>query len=580
MIKTGMIKNLIKLFIVILFVSQFTYLASHAYAQTSSVGIQFVVNSGNTRIEPGQEFNVEVKVHPQNQDLTSIALDVDLSNTFGCLVNVRGNELVDFTPVSSRDIALGNQGLTEDQTTDNLYHFVGTLTNTRAPFTGNDYIKITTLHFKAHSTPQSSCSIPLSDFNVTKVGVSGFISSDQPSAVTFSIEPPAPTPTSTPSPTSMPEVETTGFKIAESSSLDGDDINWDELLIIPQDQYKGKYSYEFKAKTCRVDDTDCVSFPRGIRNICVKFYHSNNTSSDSFCSSISLVPKPVISSVSCNLNSSGAGTVVTVKGANFGTDPGAMRIGSRANNLERIDIPAGGWTNNQVVANLNSQLEGAKFVRLTVAEDYSARDSLCQIGLSQISFKASLACRSLDKPLTSAALEVSDFQSGGSVYKNDKNTFDAEGIPVGLFPKIEEGRDYKISIRAPSTLKRTIFFKAARGTTVLSAFNLPVGDISPEVGDGLINARDFSTLKSQWTLISDTQKRADLNLDGRVNSLDYSCLVSNFNKSNEEVDQRPRVIPPPQLPGIDIIPSPTISAGIGTTEPATTSGPLVPPAPF
>ena len=139
---------------------------------------------------------------------------------------------------------------------------------------------------------------------------------------------------------------------------------------------------------------------------------------------------------------------------------------------------------------------------------------------------------------------------------------DNEGKPQGLNNKFERDKNYALIIKAPGTLARKVEFRTSGGTTVLDPISFPVGDIAPaSAPDGKINALDRSLLVSQWNASSDVAKTGDFNGDSRINSLDYACMRINFKDSDQTYSPPAFASPTPTpIPTASPTPSPTPGA--------------------
>lgn len=234
---------------------------------------------------------------------------------------------------------------------------------------------------------------------------------------------------------------------------------------------------------------------------------------------------PVI--ISCVLSFEGNNTVLNLTGENFATASGAIK--SRDTTLQVKE-----WKVNKIKAVLPNAPEGEILpVSLTNADG--------QIGIGQCSAISQLAigakffCRAPSShDMDNVDLSLAGAYKEGTKVKQ-KVKVDKEGIIQGLTQKLEAGKNYKLSLKAPHSLRKTVAFTAGEGATNISDFVLPIGDIFPvDTGDGVINGFDKSELNRQWIISQTTAGRSgDFNQDGRVNAFDWACMRYDFNKSSD-----------------------------------------------
>jgi hypothetical protein len=345
-----------------------------------------------------------------------------------------------------------------------------------------------------------------------------------------------------PSPSAAaPTVVTETVKIVEDNTrntIPENDPIWDDVTIVTEKPYtevSGK-KLPFTLRDLVCVTTPCDPTPAGDRWVHVLFIGKDNAGNvvkKSESKNIYLALAPKVDAITCDIAASG-GTTVKIDGSRFGSTVGSVKLGNQ--NAQPANIT---WTNTTVTANISSAAAGNEDVVLTTPEGQSVT-SKCTLGKSQVDFTASLACRSVSKALTTASIEIKEAvgvgttattTAGNSVFKQPTVGFDSSGKAQNVLPQLTEGKDYIMSIQAPSSLKKNISFKAGKGTTVLQAFDLPLGDIDPERTDCKINSLDIRRLYAEWASNSDaSNRRADLNQDGRVNSIDYACMRSNFDK--------------------------------------------------
>lgn len=187
---------------------------------------------------------------------------------------------------------------------------------------------------------------------------------------------------------------------------------------------------------------------------------------------------------------------------------------------------------------LAQNTKASLFATLTrKADGRSVVSAPCKIGVSQIAVNLSPICRSISSQ-TGGTISNVDFQAiedkvGGQQVKQ-KVEINGDGTIQGLQAVLNTGQDYKISVKAPRSLRKTSSITASSGTSVAN-FTLPLGDIFPLVtGDGTINTLDYSELRREWGSAANASARpGDLNDDGVVNSVDYSCMRLFFDQKDD-----------------------------------------------
>lgn len=348
---------------------------------------------------------------------------------------------------------------------------------------------------------------------------------------------------------------TTDFRISEDPSLDpanGDTSTspaWDQVPTSLRFRYNpnstNQFDYTFLPQVCVTQP--CDPYPRGVRTVFVLFigHDRNNQEKRQVEKNFILLAKPpVISGANCEISVTGAGSVVTINGLHFGDSSVQGSVAVTGNTLSSITT----WSNERVVANLSNTISGTPDVTVTTAEGQTSNRASCAIGASRLDFTASLACRTA-QPLSQAELEVLETNisigvgstaslgvgtsavSTGTVFPKANVSFDRDGRAQIALPNLIEGKAYKLILKARNALRKVVSFVAAKGTSVLGNAEVAVGDVYPDRGDCIVNTFDVSEMTRSWSLDKDVQRKADLNGDNRVNSIDYSCLVNNFNKT-------------------------------------------------
>lgn len=288
---------------------------------------------------------------------------------------------------------------------------------------------------------------------------------------------------------------------------------------------------------------------------------------------------PVITSTSCGFDPSGDGTLVTLIGSNFGIheDQGSGEVKINGQTAEIVS-----WTSEEVdqtpsatptatasatvtpsptsTATSGAQLSwssklvlGAKTTRSRIAakvksklagriplqlklDDGRTTSATCTVNTTTVEFTAKVSCRpSGDFSASDVSIAVTEATSGAKPIIRTKIRLDKGGTPPSDFvPVLEKAKKYNLLIKAPKTVARKVEFTTQDGSNVLSTIILPIGDIAPAGNsDGKINALDKSELVREWSTSGDTAKPGDFNMDGRVNSMDWSCMRENINKEDE-----------------------------------------------
>lgn len=248
---------------------------------------------------------------------------------------------------------------------------------------------------------------------------------------------------------------------------------------------------------------------------------------------LNLVPAdPIITNLSCKVDLSNKGMKVGMKGKNFGD-----RNVIKANGT---NIAIANWSDTDITGTLaNPPLDptqGQNFTIEVTRGDGQKIENSCAIGVSQISLGAKVFCRAPSQlNVDNVDITLVEAASGARPVRK-KLQIDQNGVIQGLTNLFQNGACYKLGIKAPKSIRKVVEFQAGDGTTVIPEFHLPVGDIYPGSGDGKINSNDRSEIIRQWSASvpsSGNTKTGDFNLDGLINSFDFSCMIFDFNAEDQ-----------------------------------------------
>ncbi len=290
----------------------------------------------------------------------------------------------------------------------------------------------------------------------------------------------------------------------------------------------------------------------GVKQIWVQFQHPDGSTRVDHVT-FDLVDKvPQITGLACNLDISKQSLRITVDGNFFGTTIGKVTSVSPTGTP---DIQ--GWTNKQIIASLKNPNipinEGQRFqIKVERPDGFESPTAVCAVDKSLVSLGARIFCREPGKfDATDVDLTiVSSPDDKGKVSKvEEKVTISKDGEINNLKTQLQVGKNYAVSIKAPSSLRRTAVFTAMEGTTEIlrpdgAPFILPIGDIAPKINvDGQINTLDRAELIRQWKILgqADAKLTGDFNRDTRVNSIDWACMQYDFGSSDEPL--------PVEIPG-------------------------------
>ncbi|MBI2017820.1 IPT/TIG domain-containing protein [Candidatus Daviesbacteria bacterium] len=295
-------------------------------------------------------------------------------------------------------------------------------------------------------------------------------------------------------------------------------------LVRPYTSHPLNLTYPFKEPITRGEK----------RNLYVKFFDNNNKpSNDGVPYTETIVfnvaaPAPVISGINCKYIQNELGTLITVNGTNFGTQgKGTVKVGS-----QQAEVAA--WNNTAISASVDQRLETSTRVTVTLDDGKTVADN-CAVNTTTLTFTARNQCIK-DNNFAASNVDVKIFENGSEPIFRQQIRLDKDGKPQSFAPKLEKNKKYTMLLKAPGALAKKVEFNTgSNNTTIIDPFTLAVGDIYPRNNpDGSVNNFDISELKRQWAPTKDTQTNADLNNDGRVNNVDWSCLRLNVGKSDEE----------------------------------------------
>ncbi len=246
-------------------------------------------------------------------------------------------------------------------------------------------------------------------------------------------------------------------------------------------------------------------------------------------------PSPIITGFSCEVDitktDNSSDLLFKFIGANFGSTKGNITLGdgTAVNNIDS-------WSNIFVSARLNNPplsqtAVGAQYTAfLTTKDGQKSLSQQCRVGITQISLGAKLFCRkemNFDQDNIDLTLILDKDHAQKS---REKVTIDKDGNITNIKTKLKSGESYIACIKAPLSLRKcSSAFTALAGNNILT-IDLPVGDYN---GDGAINNFDKSILQSQWGPMNAT-KNCDVNRDGACNSFEWSCMLHDFNASNQK----------------------------------------------
>ena len=350
-------------------------------------------------------------------------------------------------------------------------------------------------------------------------------------------------------PSSTPNLPGTSFyKVAETEAgLAG-------AILLPYTSHVQIHNFAFSSGT------------PGVRQIWAEFIGANGTTRKEHISVEIIDPSPQITSLDCSLDISKQNLKVTLNGARFGNGNGKITVDGK-------DAQILSWGANQITASIKPQgsLDDGKLFKIqaTMSDSKILPEVSCQVGTTLISLGARLFCREPGK-FDLNGVKVTLVDDGGNKVEEEV-TVDTAGVIKNLKTKLQVGKLYVISVKAPYSLRKNALFTAASGTNVISPadgkpFILPVGDIAPVIlQDGKINTLDRSEIVRQWSILGTTTKTADFNRDTKVKSIDWACMRYDFNAEDEAIPDRAELASPSPVPSF------APSASVGSSPAASVS---------
>lgn len=247
---------------------------------------------------------------------------------------------------------------------------------------------------------------------------------------------------------------------------------------------------------------------------------------------------PKISSFSCTVDIAKQNLKVEVAGQDLGEQTG--KITSDGNAIDILE-----WKKNSVTGILKKPSlptdDTQTFkIKLTRNDGIATEEIPCRVDTSLISLGAKVFCRQEGQfDVANVKVTIKDQTDNKT---DEAVTIDKNGAIQGLKTKLQSGKRYLISIKAPNSLRRNAFFTASIGTSIVTAddgstFILPIGDIAPaNAPDGVINSADRAILTRQWIASKTSTKNltGDFNRDLRVNSFDWACMRYDFGKNDDK----------------------------------------------
>ncbi len=347
-----------------------------------------------------------------------------------------------------------------------------------------------------------------------------------------------PTPSLASTPSASPAAVKIEYRIAEGNTTADAKFN---LGAATYSDYKPVSS----TSTMRLPYTFANLKINDVRYIAVQF-KKGDKQTDSFVTKLIgfVGPTPTVSGFACDVNIAGSAVanspssdlLLTFTGTGFGSQSGTITLASGGT------VSVDSWTDTMVVGRLSnlqpsSTATGTNYsAALTAKSGQKAQDlqgrqeQSCLVGITQISLGAKLFCRAqrdFDQDNVELVLILNKDRNQKT---SEKVTIDKDGNITDIKTKLKSGENYIACIKAPFSVRKcSPPFSAVSGNNILS-MDLPVGDYN---GDGAINNFDKSILENQWGPMN-TNKNCDVNRDGFCNSFEWSCMLHNFNASDQQ----------------------------------------------
>ncbi len=281
----------------------------------------------------------------------------------------------------------------------------------------------------------------------------------------------------------------------------------------------------------------------GLKTIYAEFIYSNGKTVQKKSSIEAVAPDPKITNLTCGKDLTGRGLSLTIKGNNFlaKNTQSQIKINNATANITNWSNPNGG-VQTVTATYEDSKLtpeQGQQYNITLIRADGRTDTASCLVGVSQLSLGAKVWCRQPSKyDQDNVEVVIAEAITGGKRIET-KVKIDKDGNLQGINNQLKAGACYRMSIKAPKSVRRVVEFQAQEGSTIIPDFRLPIGDIYPDGGgDGKINASDRSEIIRQWSAIRSSSnsgslvKTGDLNIDSVINSFDFSCMMYDYNEGD------------------------------------------------
>ncbi|QQG43243.1 MAG: IPT/TIG domain-containing protein [Candidatus Daviesbacteria bacterium] len=239
---------------------------------------------------------------------------------------------------------------------------------------------------------------------------------------------------------------------------------------------------------------------------------------------------PTITNVDCRQN------LITVTGTNFGAQQGSGKLTA---NGQQATVAS--WNPTTITATPRQSLEGNIAVEISLGDKQTV-SSQCSVNTTTVNFTALNSCRRPGDDFSATDVEVKIYDATETNVQaqplvEQTISLNKSGKLANFAPKLLQGKQYTLLVKAPNTLPQAKTFTPTGGTYNIGTLTLPAGDLLPlslpEGEKPKINSFDANELKRQWRLLTDVTSPADLNKDERINSIDYSCLLAGYNKEGD-----------------------------------------------